>query len=193
MKTPQRDELWFRYKDVGIKAFCRVGSGTISREITGAQGYDLFMDAPTKVCVVRHPWARLLSVWFGLWPGGTMPSRGYPAIKSLEQLMGHLTNTRDINLDPHCQSMYSQLEGYWLPEDYELITLDAFMANPPHGIPKPSQPPHQSPSYVEPEVDERLKLRFMMRYSADLALFRRAEKSPLVTGGNKATDGHEEE
>ena len=194
MKSPQRDELWFRWKDVGIKTFCRVGSGTISREITGAQGYKLFMDAPVKVCVVRHPWDRLKSVWFGMFPGGTMPSRGYPACKTIEQLIAHILNTPDWELDPHCQSMYGQLADYWLPEDSELMTLDAFMAEPPFGLPKPATHWHKSPSYREPEVDEMLKTRFFLRYANDLALFRRAEKSPLVTGGKLGdVDGHEEE
>ena len=172
---------------MGIKTFCRVGSGTISREITGAQGYELFMDAPVKVCVVRHPWTRLLSVWFGMWPGGTMPSRGYPRIENLEQLIGHLVNTPDDKLDPHCKSMYSQLQGLWLPEGGELMTLEAFMQNPPHGLPKPQQHHHKTGSYWDPVVDEMLRWKFMTRYERDLALFHRAQKSPLVTGGKLAT------
>lgn len=116
-----------------------------------------------------------------------MPSRGYPACKSLDQLIGHLINTPDWKLDPHCQSMYGQLKGYWLPEDHELMTLKDFMRDPPHGIPKPAQWHHKTPSYLEPLVDEMLALKFMLKYSNDLALFRRAQKSPLVTGGKQAT------
>lgn len=183
----RHDELWFRYKDVGIKTFCRVGSGTISREITGAQGYDLFMDAPKKVCVVRHPWDRLLSVWYGLFPGGTMPSRGYPACKTLDNLIGHLLNTPAEKMEVHTKPMYTQLQGLWLPEDHELMPLELFMLEPPYGIPKPAQWHHKSPSHGEPEVNEYLKMKFLAKYSADLALYTRAQKSPLVTGGKQAT------
>ena len=189
------EELWFRYRDVGIKTFCRVGSGTISREITGAQGYELFMDAPKKVCVVRHPWKRLLSAWFGLWPGSpTSIAQGeYPKVKTLEQLMAHLIQLPASKMEVHTKPMYEQLKGYWLPEDHELMPLEDFMANPPHGIPRPTQWHHKSPSYSEPEVDEMLKLHWLCKFSDDLALFRRAQKSPLVTGGKLGdVDGHEE-
>lgn len=188
------DELWFRWKDVGIKTFCRVGSGTVSREITGAQGYELFMDAPKKVCIVRHPWKRLLSAWFGLWPGSpaSIAQGEYPHVQSLEQLMAHLIQIPPDNMEVHTKPMYEQLRHFWLPKDHELVTLEAFMQNPPYGVPKPSQWHHKTRSYAEPEVDEMLKLRWMRKYSDDLALFNRAEKSPLVTGGKQATDdGHE--
>lgn len=180
----KHDELCFRFRDVGIKTFCRVGSGTISREITRAQGYDLFMEAPTKVCIVRHPWSRLLSVWFGLFPGGTMPSRGYPACKSLEQLIGHLMNLSVENMEVHTKPMVTQLsEMGWLPKDDELVTIDAFFENPPHGIPKPKVRHHQSPKQPEPEISEFARVRFLNKYLGDLALFERAEKSPLSAGG----------
>ena len=179
-RKPQHEELWFRWKDVGIKTFCRVGSGTIQREITASQGYYPFMEAPKKVCLVRCPWSRLLSVWHGLWPGGTMPSRGYPPIQSLEELIYYLHGLDDDEMEVHTKPMSAQLAGLWAPDDEELWDMEAFFANPPHGIPKPAQRHHQSPNVPEPQVSQTAQVMFFDRYVEDYKLWWRAmKKAPL--------------
>ena len=121
-----------------------------------------------------------------------MPSRGYPDCESLENLIAHLLNKPVHAMEVHTKPMYAQLEGLWEPKDDELMTLELFMNEPPYGIPRPKQWHHKTRSFAQPDVPEYLKLQFMKKYDRDLALYARAEKSPLVTGGKQATDdGHE--
>ena len=184
------EELCLRYKDVGIKVFCRVGSGTVIRELTRAQGWRNFSKAPRKVCIVRHPWTRLMSVWKGLFPGGTMPSRGYPPCKTVDDLIQHLLDLPPSEMEIHTRPMSTQLQqiGWW-PKDKELITMEEFFRNPPYGIPKPEVHHHQSPNQPDPEISESLRAEFLRKYADDVLLYERAQKSPLSAGGKETTDG----
>lgn len=189
---------WLVWKDVGLRVFNRVGTRSIMEQITRADDYDLFMASPKKLCVVRNPWHRLCSVYWGLCKvkNSSMPSRGYPPINSMDDLLSFVIEQDPHGAEIHIRPYWAVLEGAWEPEDHELITMDAFMAKPPHGLPRIQQHYHKSqmPGWgramnCSPILYDRWYARFADK---DFEFFARAEKSPLSTGGKQATDdGHE--
>lgn len=175
--------------EVGVRVFPRCGTRTFSETHTRANNFGEFLTRPNKVCVVRDPFKRLCSAWYGL---PTFRGRDWPDFNTLAEFIGWLIEQDPYTVNPHVAPFWSFLDGFWWPDSDQLILLEDFYRTPPYGLRIPEHHWHQT---MYPEIEElkpHVKNSFVDWSGRDYELFIYAQKSPLVTGGKQATDdGHE--
>jgi hypothetical protein len=172
----------------GIKCFPRVGSFTILKTFGRRQSMDDWKKCKNRVVVVRNPWDRVLSVYYGMFRDKSkdwrMNDRGYPTPSSLTDFVEFLVRTPMEDLDIHTRSMHSQLYGY-KPKNKELMLIERFIENLPHGLEtflqwKKKLWEHKSdlPEEID-HVSPELFAEWGEKWKEDLALYERAEKQAL--------------
>jgi len=189
VRTKQPDAYWVPVnQEWGVRIFPRAGS-TSFRDKYAGQNFKEFMIRDHKLCIVRHPWSRLMSVWYGmLRKTGAFDSYGFPENVDLTGFLEWIVNQDPFDIDPHITPMWAFMEGYWEPLDHQLITLrDFYTTKTKFTFPKPQH--HLNMTEYPKEMDEASFAAFdsWMEWGGkrDLKLFNRAKKSPLVTGGNR--------
>ena len=171
-------------EQIGIKCFPRVGSQTILKTFGRRQNMEQWKSCKKRVIVIRNPWDRVLSVYYGMFKDKRkdwrMQDRGYPAPRSLTDFVEFLVRTPMEELDVHTRSMSLQLHGY-KPKKKELMTLVNFTENLPYGLEvmhrwKKEAWEHKSdlPESVDAVPDE-LFVAWGEKWKEDLALYERAK------------------
>lgn len=179
-------KFWIRYtgarNPVGIKVFPRVGSSTLRHTYGYGDSCKAFMTCKQRAVVVRNPWDRLMSVYFGMLTQGGLGVNGYPPSSrtSINGLLQFLIDTPDPARDWHTRSMTGQLMGY-APTDAELWDLKAFVADPPYGLVAPNTWSHKTNNkppidVIERVVDPDLREAWRELYDADWQLWYRSKK-----------------
>lgn len=183
MRTQSPNAYWIRWRDVGIRCFPRAGSSTITDIYGRSHNLGYFLTAPKKVCVVRDPWHRLMSVWHGMVCKGDFKSYsiGHDC-ENVNQFVDWVCDQNPFECDNHITAYWAFMEGYWKPLDHQLITMDRFMKSPPHGLDPVTSHVNQTsyPIGHLMEVDSGVYDRWYRKLGQqDYELFDRAEKSPL--------------
>lgn len=171
-------------EQIGIKCFPRVGSQSILRAFGRLQDMEKWKKCKKRVIVVRNPWERVLSVYYGMFRDKKrdwrMEDRGYPAPCSLTDFVEFLVRTPMEDLDVHTRSMSLQLHGYKAKKK-ELMTLTNFMEELPYGLEQRIRWRRQKwlhKSDIPEEVDavpNELFLAWGEKWKEDLALYERAK------------------
>ena len=198
MRHRDPNSYWLSHgRDVGIRCFPRAGSTTIMETYSRSNNFGEFCVKPKKVCVVRDPWERLMSVWIGMVRSGNFQQ--YSFVKSdhdsLPDFLFWLVDQDPDVSDPHITPMWAFLKGWWHPQDHELMTMEGFFRNPPFGLRRPQIHKNKTtyPNHIN--VPKRAYGKWFDAFGEkDYELFYRAQKSPLETGGKQAADnGHDQQ
>ena len=191
MRHRDRNDYWLCVSgsDVGLRLFPRAGSTSIGEVLGVGHDFGEFCNRKHKACVVRNPWDRLMSVWYGMVKPGEFQSYAltHKSVKDLDDWLLWLAEQDPYNIDAHITPMWAFLDGWWRPKDDELITMASFFRNPPFGLPRIHVHKNET-SYKDPFPRFSSKA-FDAWHNAmgekDYDLWVRAQKSPLVQGANR--------
>lgn len=137
MRRGDPNSYWTTYRGkVGIRYFPRAGSSTISEVYGRGHNFGDFLATKKKVCVVRNPWDRLMSVYNGMVrPREKFLTYKLPKVADANDFIAWLLDQDPYDTDPHVTPMWAFLEGMWKPKPEEVYEFTDFFANPPHGLP----------------------------------------------------------
>lgn len=178
-------------RDIGIRCFPRAGSTSIQETYGRGGNFANFAIMPKKVCVVRDPWERLMSVWYGMVKSGNFKNYGFvrDGLDSLPEFLDWLIDRDPFTQDAHITAQWAFLKGWWEPKDGELMTMEDFFESPPFSLQRIAVHKNKTEYPQDIAIPRKAYSRWFDALGAkDYELYERAQKSPLVAGGKQATD-----
>lgn len=164
----------------GFKVFNRVGRQTIFQLFGRKPDREKFFTAEKKFCIVRNPWHRLASVYFGMVrnPSVNTERYGFPPVRNFDEFLDYVLSTPDKDRNPYIMSMTRQLQG-WVPEDHEVWTLINILLENPMNL-RVERTPWVNKSKIPDDwedacrINPDLVLEWGKQYSDDINLFKKA-------------------